>query len=52
MSDHEADGTLVLTVIGSDSVRWACRVCNETVFERDGAWHHFNVISPAKGGAA
>lgn len=38
---HEADGVLVLTVIGNDGLRWACRVCNETVYERDGEWFHF-----------
>jgi len=38
---HEAQGTLVTTPIGNDGVRWACVVCNETVFERDGNWYHF-----------
>lgn len=39
---HEADGELVLTVVGNDGVRWACRTCNQTVFQRGGAWLHFD----------
>lgn len=41
MYDHDADGVPVLTIVGNDGVRWACRHCNATVFQRDGAWHHF-----------
>lgn len=38
---HEAEGQLVTTTIGPDGVRWACTVCNETVYEREGRWIHF-----------
>lgn len=53
---HEAEGTLVLTVIGNDGVRWACRTCDETVYERDGRWLHFdkslNVVPANRPGEA
>jgi hypothetical protein len=39
---HEADGVPVLTVVGNDGVRWACRVCNQTVFQRGGRFLHFD----------
>lgn len=39
---HEADGVPVLTIVGNDGVRWACRVCNQTVFQRGGGFLHFD----------
>ena len=39
MEPHEADGELVTSPI--TELRWACRTCNHTVFERDGRWFHF-----------
>ena len=38
---HRANPELVITIIGNDGVRWACRTCDETVYERDGVWRHF-----------
>jgi hypothetical protein len=39
--DHWADGVLVVTPIGVDGLRWACRHCHVTCFERAGKWYHF-----------
>lgn len=39
--DHPADGEVVVTVVGSDGVRWACRVCRAIVYLRGTEWHHF-----------
>lgn len=43
MDPHEVtDPQPVLTVAGGDGVRWACGVCNETVFLKDGVYAHFD----------